>query len=125
MAGVGRALTTLSDKWSSEKFSLPSNGRVTMRNALGLMLVSVVAATLIAAGGWFWTSSSRHASAPHTIAAAQAAPAPLPAPAKPLASREPTEVTGSIGDKAPAAPLLQPKQACANPDALGISFRAL
>jgi peptidoglycan/xylan/chitin deacetylase (PgdA/CDA1 family) len=92
-----------------------------MRNALGLMLVSVVAATLIAAGGWFWTSPSRHASAPQTIAAAHAAPAPLPAPAKPLASREPTDVTGSIGDKAQAAPLPQLKQACANPDALGVS----
>jgi len=95
-----------------------------MRNALGLMLMSVVAATLIAAGGWFWTSSSRHSSAPQAIAAAQAAPAPLPAPAKPAASRDGSDVTGSISDKPralPGIPAAQPKPACANPDALGVS----
>ena len=96
-----------------------------MRNALGLMLVSVVAATLIAGGGWFWTSSSsRHATAPQAIAAAQAAPAPHPAPAKPAGTRDPIEVTGSIAEKAnaaPAVPAPQTKQACANPDALGVS----
>jgi peptidoglycan/xylan/chitin deacetylase (PgdA/CDA1 family) len=92
-----------------------------MRNALGLMLVSLVAATLIAACGWFWTSPGRHSSAPQTIAAAHAAPAPLPAPAKPASTREPAEVTGSIGEKAPPVPAPQPKQACANPDALGVS----
>ena len=93
-----------------------------MRNAFGLMLMSIVAATLIAAGGWFWTSSSRHTTAAQAVAAAQAAPAP--APAKPAASRDPIEVTGSISDKpraAPAPTLAQPKQACANPDALGVS----
>jgi peptidoglycan/xylan/chitin deacetylase (PgdA/CDA1 family) len=89
-----------------------------MRNAFGLMLVSVVAAVLIAAGGWFWTSpAGRHAAAPQTIAAAQAPPTP----AKPAIPRDPIEITGSITEKAPAAPLPQPKQACANPDALGIS----
>jgi peptidoglycan/xylan/chitin deacetylase (PgdA/CDA1 family) len=95
-----------------------------MRNALGLMLMSVVAATLLAAGGWYWTSPGRSASAPQTIAAHVApAPAPAPASAKPAASREPIEVTGSIGEK-PAqapAPAPQPKQVCANPNALGIS----
>ena len=91
-----------------------------MRNALGLMLMSVVAATLIAAGGWFWTSSSRSAAAPQTVAAAHAAFAPAPAPAKPAASRDPIEVTGSIPEKPAPAP--QPKQqVCANPNALGVS----
>ena len=95
-----------------------------MRNALGLMLVSVVAATLIAAGGWYWTSPTGRHAAPQTIAAAHAAPAPLPAPAKPASPREPIEVTGSITDKAPAqsaAPAAQPRQACANPNALGVA----
>jgi peptidoglycan-N-acetylglucosamine deacetylase len=89
-----------------------------MRNAFGLMLVSIVAATLIAAGGWFWTSSAgRHSAAAQAVAAAQTAPVP----AKPAAGRDPLDVTGSISEKAPAAPLPQPKQACANPDALGVS----
>ena len=87
-----------------------------MRNAFGLMLMSVAAATLIAAGGWFWTSH-RNAAAPQTIAAAQAAPAP----AKPAARHDPVEITGSIPEKIPEAPAPQPKQACANPDALGVS----
>ena len=89
-----------------------------MRNALSLMLVSIVAATLIAAGSWFWTSSAgRHAAAAQAVAAAQAASAP----AKPASPRDPIEVTGSITEKTPAAALPQPKQACANPDALGVS----
>ena len=92
-----------------------------MRNALGLMLVSVVAATLIA-GGWFWVSSPhRSSAAPQKIADAHAAFAPA-APTKPaVASHDPIEVTGSITEKASAAPLPQPNQACANPDALGVS----
>ncbi|HZR74850.1 polysaccharide deacetylase family protein [Bradyrhizobium sp.] len=93
-----------------------------MRNALGLMLMSVVAAALIATGGWFWTSSARSSAKTQAVAAAQAAPALLPAPAKPAASRDPIEVTGSLSSKAPPAPAPMPKQAaCANPDALGVS----
>ena len=93
-----------------------------MRNALGLMLMSVVAAALIATGGWFWTSSARSATKAQHVAAAYAAPqpAPAPAPAKPAASRDPADITGSIPD-VPPAPALQPKEACANPDALGVS----
>jgi peptidoglycan/xylan/chitin deacetylase (PgdA/CDA1 family) len=88
-----------------------------MRNAFGLMLMSVATAAVIA-GAWFWISSPhRSSAAPQAIADAHAAFAP----AKPAASREPVEITGSIPDKAPAAPLPQPKQACANPDALGVS----
>jgi peptidoglycan/xylan/chitin deacetylase (PgdA/CDA1 family) len=93
-----------------------------MRNALGLMLMSLAAAVVIA-GVWFLTSApSRSSSAPQTVAAAKAAPAPAPAPAsvKP-AARDPIEVTGSIPEKMAAAPAPQPKQACANPNALGLS----
>jgi peptidoglycan-N-acetylglucosamine deacetylase len=90
-----------------------------MRNALGLMLMSAVAAIVIA-GGWFW-SSHRHSAAPQMIAEAHAAFAPPATPAKSSASRDPVEFTGSIPAKAQAAPVAQPKQACANPDALGVS----
>jgi len=89
-----------------------------MRNALGLMLMSVVAATLIAAAGWFWTTP-RGTPSPQSVAA-HVAPAPVPAPARPIAHRDPIEVTGSIPEKPAPAP--QPKQqACANPNALGVS----
>src|ERR1700722_6681235 len=114
-AGVGGALTTLSHKEGGADFSFGINGRVTMRNAFGLMLMSVAAATLIAVGGWFW-NSPRSAAAPQTVAAA-----PAPAAAKPAASRDPIEITGSIPEKGPAAVAPQPKQTCANPDALGVS----
>jgi peptidoglycan/xylan/chitin deacetylase (PgdA/CDA1 family) len=101
-----------------------------MRNALGLMLMSVVAATLIAAGGWFWTSSAgHHAVATPALASVQAAPAPAAAAAaaKSASASDPIEVTGSISAQTPPAPApaplvaAQPKQACANPDALGVS----
>jgi peptidoglycan/xylan/chitin deacetylase (PgdA/CDA1 family) len=101
-----------------------------MRNALGLMLMSVVAATLIAAGGWFWTSSAgHHAVATPALASVQAAPAPAAAAAaaKSASASDPIEVTGSISAQTPSAPApaplvaAQPKQACANPDALGVS----
>ena len=53
-----------------------------MRNALGLMVATIVSAALIAAV-WFWTSSPRAelAAAPATVKAAQAER--LPAAAKP------------------------------------------
>ena len=57
-----------------------------MRNAFGLMLMSVAAATLIAAGGWFWTSH-KSVAAPQTFAAASATPAPVAA--KPASNRDP------------------------------------
>jgi peptidoglycan/xylan/chitin deacetylase (PgdA/CDA1 family) len=92
-----------------------------MRNAFGLMLMSVAAATLIAASGWFWTSSShRSLAAPQPVADAHAAFAPA-APAKSATSRDPVEITGAIPSKAIAAALVQSKQACANADALGVS----
>src|SRR5450756_481328 len=89
-----------------------------MRNALGLMLASLVAAVVIAAV-WFWTASPRVqvAAAPATVAAPPAAR--LAATAKP-ASTPDVEVTAAIPEKPPAAS--QPKPAaCANPDALGVT----
>ncbi len=87
-----------------------------MRNALGLMLLSVVAAASIA-GVWIWISSpGKHSSAPHSVASAPA----TPHPPKPAGKADAIEITGTIPDKAPPAP--QPKLAtCANPDALGLS----
>jgi peptidoglycan/xylan/chitin deacetylase (PgdA/CDA1 family) len=88
-----------------------------MRNALGLMLASIVTAVVITAV-WFWTSSPRaELSAPTTIAAAQ--PARLPAAAAAKAARDDVATTAAIPNKVPAAP--QPKLACSNPDALGVS----
>jgi peptidoglycan/xylan/chitin deacetylase (PgdA/CDA1 family) len=90
-----------------------------MRNALGLMLASVVTAVVIAAV-WFWTSSPLvDIAAPATIAAAPAERLPATASAQPAAARDDVEVTAAIWGKTPAAPL--PKGACANPDALGVS----
>ncbi|MCA1412503.1 polysaccharide deacetylase family protein [Bradyrhizobium sp. NBAIM20] len=98
-----------------------------MRNALGLMLASVVAAVVIAAGGWFYYSARAEQGAPKTVAARAADP--LPAQAK-LAAKDDVETTAAVAAKpaaaAPApAPMpvmpMQPKQACANPNALGVS----
>src|SRR5437763_15218283 len=97
-----------------------------MRDALGLMLASVVA-TLVITGLWFWTSSPRaNTSTPPTIAAAPAKPlqgAPLASanPAKSTAPHADVETTGSIAERLSAAPAPQAKPACANPDALGVA----
>jgi peptidoglycan/xylan/chitin deacetylase (PgdA/CDA1 family) len=96
-----------------------------MRNALGLMLASVVAAVVIA-GVWFWTSSPRaDVAPPQTIAARKAEPLP-PAAAKP--AKDDVQVTASLTKPAPppapaSAPVapVQQKQACANPNALGVA----
>ncbi|MCD9107683.1 polysaccharide deacetylase family protein [Bradyrhizobium japonicum] len=100
-----------------------------MRNALGLMLASVVAAVVIAAGGWFYYSARADQGAPKTTAARAADQ--LPAQAK-LAAKDDVETTAAIAARptavaqaaapapAPAMPV-QPKQACANPNALGVA----
>src|SRR5215216_6834484 len=93
-----------------------------MRNALGLMLASVMTAVVIT-GVWFWTSSLRaDAAPPQTVAARKAEP--LAAPAK-LALKDDVETTASLSKPAPApapVPVAQPaRSACANPDALGVS----
>src|SRR6478752_654170 len=95
-----------------------------MRNALGLMLASVVTAVLITVV-WLWTSSPRaDAAPPQTVAARKAEPLPAPATAKP-APKDDVEVTASLTKPAPApAPVIAPqpvKSTCANPDALGVS----
>jgi peptidoglycan/xylan/chitin deacetylase (PgdA/CDA1 family) len=88
-----------------------------MRNALTLMLASVVAALLISAV-WFWTSSPRvELSVANTVGAASAervAPS-----ARADFAREDVEVTGAIPDKPLSPP--PPEGACAKPDALGVS----
>ena len=93
-----------------------------MRNALGLMAASVVAAVVIVAV-WFWTSSSHveMAAAPGTVAARPAER--LAASAKPTG--EDVAVTAAVPDKAvaqltPPAPA-PTKAACAIPGALGVS----
>jgi peptidoglycan/xylan/chitin deacetylase (PgdA/CDA1 family) len=89
-----------------------------MRNALGLMLLSVVASAAIA-GVWFWTSwPSRQLSALQTVAAA---PVQAAATSTPAAKAEAIEVTGSIPAQTPPAPVSQSKPTCTNPDALGLS----
>src|SRR5258705_2997633 len=90
-----------------------------MRNALGLMLASVGAAVVIAAL-WFWPSPPR---ADLTVAASVSAPPAeriaATASAKPSPAVEDVEVTATISAKPPVP--RQPKTACANPDALGVS----
>src|SRR3977135_2808909 len=89
-----------------------------MRNALGLILGSVVAAVVIA-GVWFLNSSPRaDLAAPQTVAARPAAPVGAPASVKPAPKRDDVEVTAAIPEKPPVAP--QPQSTCANPDALGV-----
>ena len=94
---------------------------VTMRNAFGLMLATVVSAVAIAAV-WFWTSSPRAdaAAPPQTVNARKAEPLPVTA-AKPLSPREDVEVTAALATPAPAKPAAPVQQKCANPDALGVS----
>lgn len=96
-----------------------------MRNALGLMLASVLAAVVIA-GGWYFYSSRADQGAPKTTAARAADP--LPAPAK-LAAKDDVETTAALAGK-PAAPAAAPAPApapvqqtatCTNPSALGVS----
>lgn len=96
-----------------------------MRNALGLMLASVLAAVVIA-GGWYFYSSRADQGAPKTTAARAADP--LPAPAK-LAAKDDVETTAALAGKpaalaaapAPAPAPVQQTTTCTNPNALGVS----
>ena len=74
-----------------------------MRNALGLMLASVLAAVVIA-GVWFWTSSPRADAAPPQTMAARPAE---PLAAKP-AAKDDVEVTAALSKQAAAAPAPAP-----------------
>jgi peptidoglycan/xylan/chitin deacetylase (PgdA/CDA1 family) len=87
-----------------------------MRNALGLMLATVVTAFVIAAL-WFFTASPRvDVAAPATVAAP---PAERLAATVPARQAPDVETTAAIPEKPPVAPLA--KNACANPNALGVS----
>jgi peptidoglycan/xylan/chitin deacetylase (PgdA/CDA1 family) len=92
-----------------------------MRNALGLMLATVVAALAIT-GVWRYLSAPAAVlAAPQTTAAR--VPEPMSAPAARLAAKDDVETTATVPARPaalPPAPSL-PKSACANPDALGIS----
>lgn len=96
-----------------------------MRNALGLMLASILAAVVIA-GGWYFYSSRGDQGAPKTTAARAADP--MPAPAK-LAAKDDVETTAALAGKpaalaavpAPAPAPVQQTTTCTNPNALGVS----
>src|SRR6202165_859817 len=95
-----------------------------MRNAVGLILASVVSVVVIAAV-WFWTYSRVVLAAPATVSALQAERLPATLSAKPAPASEDVAITAAISAQ-PAAALrpaaaAQPKTACATPDALGIS----
>jgi peptidoglycan/xylan/chitin deacetylase (PgdA/CDA1 family) len=86
-----------------------------MRNALGLMLASILMAVAITVV-WFFTASPHTGlSAPGTVAAAQAERLPKAVPTP----EDTVEITAAIPDKPAVTP--PPKPACANPDALGVS----
>jgi peptidoglycan/xylan/chitin deacetylase (PgdA/CDA1 family) len=89
-----------------------------MRNALALMLASVLTAVVITAI-WFFTASPRaDGAAANTVSVPQAERPVAAAAAKPVAARDDVEVTAAI----PAKPVVsQAKAACANPDALGVA----
>ena len=94
-----------------------------MRNALGLMLASLVAAVLIA-GIWYWTSAPRADAAlpPKTIAAKP--PEALPPAASKLAAKDDVNITASVSKPTPIAapaPVAAQQPACSNPDALGVA----
>jgi len=98
-------------------------------NALGLILGSVVAAIMIAAGWFFATSLRADQAAPQAIAAKSAGPLPA-APSTKLAAKDTlakddVDITGALSGNPAATPApfplpLPQKSACANPDALGV-----
>ena len=90
-----------------------------MRNALGLMLASLVTAVVIA-GVWFFTASSRvELAAPVTVVAPPSEGLAATAAARQAAPRADVEFTAAIPEKAPASS--PPKNTCANPNALGVA----
>jgi peptidoglycan/xylan/chitin deacetylase (PgdA/CDA1 family) len=95
-----------------------------MRNAVGLILASVVSVVVIAAV-WFWTYSRVVLAAPATVSALRAERLPATLSAKPAPASEDVAITAAISAQ-PAAALkpaaaAQPKTVCATPDALGVS----
>src|SRR3984893_8213148 len=95
-----------------------------MRNAVGLILASVVSVVVIATV-WFWTYSRVVLVAPATVSALQAERLPATLSAKPAPASEDVGITAAISAQ-PAAALkpaaaAQPKTACATLGALGVS----
>jgi peptidoglycan/xylan/chitin deacetylase (PgdA/CDA1 family) len=95
-----------------------------MRNALGLMVITVVSAALIA-GVWFWTARPHvqlAAAAPATVAAAPSERL-SPAAAAKAAAQDTVNTTAAIPEKPATAPIATATATapCANPDALGVS----
>ncbi len=96
-----------------------------MRNALGLLLATVVAALAIT-GVWYWVSKPNAAKAAAQSAAANLAEPTSPPPARvaaKAAAKDDVEITGTVSARTaalPQSPAL-PKSTCANPNALGIS----
>src|SRR5450432_12529 len=95
-----------------------------MRNAVGLILASVVSVVVIAAV-WFWTYSRVVLASPATVSALQAERLPATLSARPGPASEDVAITAAISAQ-PAAALkpaaaAQPKTACATPGALGVS----
>jgi peptidoglycan/xylan/chitin deacetylase (PgdA/CDA1 family) len=92
---------------------------ITMRNAFGLMLASVVAAVAIA-GAWYWTSAPRVDPAPPKTLAAKPADQSLTT----HTANDDVETTASLQSRfaalTAAAPAVPSQKACANPDALGV-----
>src|SRR5260370_37079142 len=79
-----------------------------------------VATACVTAAVWFWTSPPRlEVAAPATVSAPPPERLPATAAAEPAAARDDTKVTPALPGKSPGPP--QPKTACANPDALGLS----
>src|SRR3981189_3077575 len=116
---VGTALRPLRINGLAREVGAGFWKRVKMRQALCLMLASVVTAVVITAI-WFFTASPRlDLAASNTVSAAQAGRLPATAGARPVPARGDVEVTATIPEKAPVPP--QPKAACASPDALGVS----
>ncbi|MGJ4890346.1 polysaccharide deacetylase family protein [Bradyrhizobium sp. HKCCYLR20261] len=93
-----------------------------MRNALGLLLATVVAALAIT-GVWYYVSKPSAAKAAAQSASIKPAePASSPSSTR-LAAKADVEFTGTVPARPatpPPAPSL-PKSTCANPDALGVS----
>jgi len=92
-----------------------------MRNALGLLLATVVAALAIT-GVWYYVSKPNAAKAASQAMAGKP-PEPPPPSATRLAAKDDVEFTGTVPSKPaapPPAPAI-PKSSCANPDAIGIS----
>jgi peptidoglycan/xylan/chitin deacetylase (PgdA/CDA1 family) len=89
-----------------------------MRNAAALMLASVMTAVVIAAV-WYWTAAPRPAEIAAAPATVSAPPPTRVAEAAKPAARDDGDITGAIPETPLPAP--QPKQNCANPDALGVS----